>query len=162
MKKRHSQKLARRYYGPFQVLRRIGPVAYELDLPPTAKINRVFHVSLLRPCCGKPEVQVLPLPERILGNQPVLEPRCVLGQRVVTGRQGSQDQVLVQWENSNESKATWEEFADFSKQFPNIDLVDKVSLEGVGTDKDINSSPKDTRPKRNISKPKWMKDFKIN
>lgn len=33
---RVSKKLAKRYYGPFRILKRIGSVAYELDLPATA------------------------------------------------------------------------------------------------------------------------------
>jgi len=47
-----SQKLSLRYYGPFQIQRQIGELAYELALPATSKIHPVFHVSLLRPYYG--------------------------------------------------------------------------------------------------------------
>ena len=43
------RKLKRRFIGPFFITQRIGPVAYELDLPSTWKIHPVFHTSLLRP-----------------------------------------------------------------------------------------------------------------
>jgi hypothetical protein len=41
-------KLAPRYCGPFRVLTRMGPIAYQLALPSNLKVNNVFHVSLLK------------------------------------------------------------------------------------------------------------------
>lgn len=55
-----SHKLAPKYYGPFQILKRIGSVAYQLDLPPTARIHPVFHGSFLRQCHGHPNIQTCP------------------------------------------------------------------------------------------------------
>ena len=41
-------KLAPRYCGPFEILAKVGSVAYQLDLPPTVKVHNVFHVSILK------------------------------------------------------------------------------------------------------------------
>ena len=42
-------KLSSRYIGPFEVLERVGVVAYRLALPLSLlSVNEVFHVSMLR------------------------------------------------------------------------------------------------------------------
>lgn len=48
-------KLAKRFYGPFQVLERIGAMAYCLQLPEGTHIHPVFHCLMLKPFKGSPK-----------------------------------------------------------------------------------------------------------
>jgi hypothetical protein len=41
-------KMKPRYFGPFEVLDRVGPIAYRIAIPPTVKAHNFFHVSLLK------------------------------------------------------------------------------------------------------------------
>ena len=41
-------KLSPRFIGPFEILKRVGTVAYQLALPPSlSSVHEVFHVSML-------------------------------------------------------------------------------------------------------------------
>ena len=42
-------KLSPRFIGPFELLERVGTIAYRLVLPPSfSSVHEVFHVSILR------------------------------------------------------------------------------------------------------------------
>ena len=78
LKKKGVEKLKPRFYGPYKVVRKVGEVANELELPEESKNNNVFHVSNLKKTIGKhiapsfelppldDEGLLVPIPERIL------------------------------------------------------------------------------------------------
>ncbi|WMV30846.1 hypothetical protein MTR67_024231 [Solanum verrucosum] len=50
-------KLSPRYIGPYKISKRVGNVAYELELPQElAAVNLVFHISMLKKCMGDPSL----------------------------------------------------------------------------------------------------------
>ncbi|WMV20385.1 hypothetical protein MTR67_013770 [Solanum verrucosum] len=53
-------KLSPRYIGPYRIAKKIGNVAYELELPQElATVHPVFHISMLKKCIGVPSL-ILP------------------------------------------------------------------------------------------------------
>jgi len=72
-----------RYFGPFSIIERIGPVAYKLFLPSSAHIHPVFHVSVVKKCEGSP--QPVCLPESLILNEKgcPLQPQSLLGNRMI-------------------------------------------------------------------------------
>ncbi|GKF66590.1 hypothetical protein Tco_0193107, partial [Tanacetum coccineum] len=56
-------KLAPRFVGPFKIVEKVDPVAYQLDLPEELNaVHDTFHVSNLKKCLADPTLQV-PLDE---------------------------------------------------------------------------------------------------
>ncbi|WMV13400.1 hypothetical protein MTR67_006785 [Solanum verrucosum] len=54
-------KLSTRYVGHYKILKMVGKVAYEFELPPElAAVHPFFHISLLKKCVGDP-ISILPL-----------------------------------------------------------------------------------------------------
>ncbi|GJR13070.1 putative reverse transcriptase domain-containing protein [Tanacetum coccineum] len=52
-------KLAPRFVGPFEIIEKVGPVAYRLDLPEELNgVHDTFHISNLRKCLADPTLQV--------------------------------------------------------------------------------------------------------
>ena len=54
-----KEKLSPRYIGPYRLSKKVGNVAYELELPQElAAVHPVFHVSMLKKCLGDPSLIV--------------------------------------------------------------------------------------------------------
>jgi hypothetical protein len=48
IKENGTEKIKPRFYGPYRVKRKVGTIAYELELPQESKIHNIFHVSCLK------------------------------------------------------------------------------------------------------------------
>ncbi|MCH89537.1 hypothetical protein A2U01_0010436 [Trifolium medium] len=132
--KRINQKLSARFYGPFQIIDRIGAVAYKLQLLDQSRIHHVFHVSLLKRVIGNYQVPgELPKELEVVLEETVY-PVKVLGTRVTMQKGVATPQSLIQWNNRYVDDVTWEDNGVMRGQFPDFDLEDKVLLEEGGID----------------------------
>ena len=53
LKQQGKNKVAPKFYGPYQIVQKISKVAYELKLPETSRIHNVFHVSNIKKLLGQ-------------------------------------------------------------------------------------------------------------
>jgi len=120
-------KLRPRFYGPYKVLTVVNKVAYRLQLPPRARIHDVFHVGLLKPFVGTPPEAPPALPPLHFGAAQAAPART---SRVRLAR--GVRQVLVHWADQPDSAATWEDWEDFCRRYPDWQLEDDLLLEGGG------------------------------
>lgn len=128
---RINLKLAPRFYGPYEVIQKIGRVAYKLQLPPEAKVHPVFHVSQLKKKVGQKDITSPSLPPVGLEGQFLVEPVAILDRRMIKRGNVAVVQVLIQWSSSMPTDATWEEWSDIARRFPEFNLETRF-VEGGG------------------------------
>ena len=113
-------KLSPRYIGPFEILDRVGAVAYRLALPPNlSNVHNVFHVSMLR--------RYISDPSHILAYEPldvredltyVEQPVQILDRRDQVLRTKVIPLVKVLWRNHVVEEATWEREDEIRVKYP--------------------------------------------
>jgi len=117
-------KLGPRFFGPYQILERVGDVAYKLALPVGTRIHDVFHVGLLKPFHGEPPVVIPALPPLQHGRV-VPEPEAVLKSRLARGHL----EFLVQWKGAPATETSWVNRDEFQRLFPKFQLEDELLLQ---------------------------------
>ncbi|XP_026400020.1 uncharacterized protein LOC113295902 [Papaver somniferum] len=121
---RKNFKLSAKYFGPVEVLQRIGAVAYKLQLPVGSIIHPVFHVSQLKKNISLHATISPQLPLVDPAGQFIVEPAAVLDTRETLRGTSRAKQFLVQWCNSAQEDVTWEDAAHLHAQFPYFILED--------------------------------------
>jgi hypothetical protein len=112
---RPHPKMAFKFFGPFEAVRNINSVAYELALPVGCGIHPVFHVSQLKPKVGSRTSVSLVIPDLSTGLQ---IPETVLETRLIWRGGKIVSQVLVKWSGWDTSLATWEDEVMVKQHFP--------------------------------------------
>jgi hypothetical protein len=108
LKRSAAEKLKPKFYGPYRVIRRIGKVAYELELPQGSKIHNIFHVSCLKKAVGQQISISQELPPLDEEGQLELVPEEVVEQRERRLRSRIIREFLVRWRGLPVEDATWE------------------------------------------------------
>ncbi|CAA0838264.1 Unknown protein [Striga hermonthica] len=109
------------------------------------------------------------LPSTNVGCHPILEPLAVCARRAILRRGHIVPQVLVQWTSSTPEDSTWEDWDEFHKAYPTVNLEDKVDSQEENDDTAqpvISPTPDQptstTKPTRDRKTPFWHKDYVIH
>ncbi|KAJ7557366.1 hypothetical protein O6H91_05G123900 [Diphasiastrum complanatum] len=114
-------KLSTRHCGPFQVIKKLGSLAYELDLQDKSTAHLVFHASWLK--LSLHEGDIVGSVEHIthledLSLSVPLEPEIVLRTRDKQLRNRSISECLIRWKGRTEGDDSWETVESVKKKFP--------------------------------------------
>ena len=124
-----GSKLSPRFVGPFEILERIGPVAYKLALPPSlSRIHNFFHVLVLRKYISDISHVLDWKHLQIIDGQIMLEPVLITQNRTMKLRAREIRQVKVLWDPNDETSATWEDTELMRTAHPHLftDFQEKV------------------------------------
>ncbi|GKC42777.1 reverse transcriptase domain-containing protein [Tanacetum coccineum] len=119
-------KLAPRYVGPFEILERIGPVAYRLRLPDELSgVHDTFHVSNLKKCLADASLHV-PLNDIKIDKtlRFVEKPVEILDRKVKSLKRSRIALVKVRWESKRGPEFTWEREDYMKTKYPEL-FVDR-------------------------------------
>ncbi|GJZ04377.1 hypothetical protein Tco_0537652 [Tanacetum coccineum] len=120
-------KLAPRYVGPFEIIERIGLVAYRLRLPEELNsLHDTFHVSNLKKCLADASLHV-PLEEIKVDKtlRFVKEPVEIMDREIKKLKRRKIALVKVRWNSKRGPEFTWEHEDQMRIKYPQL-FVDQV------------------------------------
>ena len=112
-------KLSARYIGPYEIVSKVGPVAYRLKLPPKlSRIHDIFHVSILRKYISDPSHVLREHPVQLKENLTYEEtPVQIIDRKEQVLRSKVIHLVKVLWKNHEREAATWEPEVQMRHQY---------------------------------------------
>ncbi|XP_075473374.1 uncharacterized protein LOC142504384 [Primulina tabacum] len=117
-----KDKLSPRYIGPFEILDKVGDLAYRLALPPDLdRVHNVFHVSMLRKYLSNPSHVLQYESLDLLPNLSYEEiPVQILDRKVKVLRNKEIGLVKVLWRNHVIEEAKWEPEEEMKHRYPSL------------------------------------------
>ena len=115
-------KLSPRLIGPYEIIEKVGPLAYRLALPPDLeKIHNVFHVSMLRRYRSDPShvgssetIEHIPY---LTYEEDTVQ---ILAREVKELRNNKISLVRLQWRNHKTEEATYKSEETMWQQYPQL------------------------------------------
>ena len=115
-------KLSPKYIGPFEILDRVGVVAYQLALPPALdRVHNVFHVSQLQKYIS--DLSHILQPKELDFDESLSyeeHPIRILDTKVRQTRNREVRMVKVLWTNHNTEEANWEVGEQMRQKYPEL------------------------------------------
>ncbi|GJR29566.1 hypothetical protein Tco_1105798 [Tanacetum coccineum] len=150
-------KLTPRFVGPFEIIEKIGPVAYRLYLPEELDgVHDPFHVSNLKKCLADPTLQV-PLDEIQVDAKLnfMEEPVEILEREFKKLKRSRIAIVKVRWNSKCGPEFTWEREDQMKLKIAVFVLkVKAVQISGALTDEAVrNGSIKKVEKRGNVGEP---------
>ncbi|WMV08186.1 hypothetical protein MTR67_001571 [Solanum verrucosum] len=129
-------KLSPRYVGPYKILKMVGTVAYELELPAElGAVYPVFHISLLKKCVGDP-TSIVPLESVPVKDSLTYEdvPVQIIDHHVRRLSDKEVASVKVLWRSQLVKGATWEAETTMKVKYPQLFPSDSIPASGFFED----------------------------
>ncbi|KAI5410833.1 hypothetical protein KIW84_056103 [Lathyrus oleraceus] len=122
-----SKKLTPRFIGPYQILERIGEVAYRVALPPSlANLHEVFHVSQLRRYIHDPSHVVQVDDVQVRDNLTVETSPMRIEDRELKQLRGKEIALVkVAWGGPAGGNVTWELESKMKESYPELEAIEK-------------------------------------
>ena len=127
------RKLHARGAGPFRVIKKVGPNAYVLELPPELGISSTFNISDLteyrepalipsEPFGPTPSFESDPVPEYPQNTWPERKNRVerILDDQAISTRNRGYQRYLVRWQGQPESEDSWISRSDLQQIDPDL------------------------------------------
>eukprot|EP00253_Pinus_taeda_P027271 PITA_27271 len=119
---KRKNKLALKFYGPYQINKKISQVAYSLNLLEKSRVHNVFHVSCLKRALGDHQSSQTTLPSLDDEERVILEPKGIITTRERKLRSRVIKDYLIKWKDLAEEEASWGTEA-FRQQHPSLRML---------------------------------------
>ena len=115
-------KLSPRFIGFYEILERVGPIAYRLALPSElGKLHYVFHVSMLQRYRYETS-HILPVQDIQVQEDFTFDekPKAILDREIRRLQNKQVPLVKVLWQHHGMEEATWEPESTLRAQYPQL------------------------------------------